>query len=80
MGVQAIITTYQFHCCGNAWQTFVEPGGQAREGDYDITFQVWRPSPTVNSDGCYGLVGENAFTRISSPNYDSGLISVTPAG
>ena len=81
MGVQAIITSYQFHCCGNviAWQTYVEPGGDSYEGAYDITFQVWRPSPTVNSDGCYGLVGENAFTSISSPNYISGgRISVPP--
>ena len=80
MGVQAIITSYQFHCCGNvtAWQTYVEPGGGGHNGKYDITFQVWRPSPTVNSDRCYSLVGENEFTRISSPNYNSGLISVTP--
>ena len=57
----------------------MEPGGGGNDGDYDITFQVWRPLPTVNSDGCYGLVGENVFTRISSPNYISGgLISVTP--
>ena len=33
----------------------------------------------MNTDGCYGLVGENAFTRISSPNYVSDdLVSVTP--
>ena len=57
----------------------MEPGGNGHQGDYDITFQVWRPSPTVNSDGCYGLVGENEFTRISSPNYiNGGRISVTP--
>ena len=79
-GIKAIITSYQFHCCGNAtaWQTYVEPGGGDFDGEYDITFQVWRPSPTVNSDGCYGLVGENVFTRISSPYLNNGLISVTP--
>ena len=79
MGVQAIITSYQFHCCGNvtAWQTYVEGRG-GHDGAYDITFQVWRPSPTVNTDGCYGLVGENEFTSISSPNYNDGLVSVTP--
>ena len=42
MGVQAIITSYQFHCCGNvtAWQTYVELGGNRHEGAYDIAFQV----------------------------------------
>ena len=81
MGVQAIITSYQFHCCGNvtAWQTYVEPGSPFQDGAYDITFQAWRPSPTVNSDGCYGLVGENVFTGITPPNINNdGLVSVTP--
>ena len=32
----------------------------------------------MNTDGCYGLVGENEFTSISSPNYNNGLVSVTP--
>ena len=77
-GVQAIITSYKFHCCGNvtAWQTYVEPGGDMHDEEYDITFQVWRPSPTVNSDGCYGQVGENVFTSISLGG--GGLVSETP--
>ncbi len=27
------------------------------DADFDIDFQVWRPSPTVNETGCYSLVG-----------------------
>ena len=78
-GSQAIITTYQFGCCGDitAWQTYVQPGGfQHSHGVYDIFFQVWRPSPTVQSNGCYSLVGENRFTSILLD--DSGLVSETP--
>ena len=41
-------------------------GGRHRDGVYTIHFQVWRPSPTVHSDGgCYSLVGENRFTNIT---------------
>ena len=77
-GVQAIITSYQFHCCGNvtAWQTYVEHRQGSRIGAYGFTFQVWRPSPTVNTDGCYGLVGENRFPSITLG--DQGLVSETP--
>ena len=65
---QAIITSYQFGCCGDitAWKAAVEPNGPSHmEGGHTIHFQVWRPSPTVESDGCYSLVGENRFTSIT---------------
>ena len=84
-GRQAIVTSYQFQCCGDitAWQTYVEPsGGRHQDGAYTIHFQVWRPSPTVvmamGSDGagCYSLVGENRFTSITFSN--RGPISETP--
>ena len=78
-GSQAIITSYKFGCCGNinAWQTYVQPGGgKHRDGVYDIFFQVWRPSPTVQDNGCYSLVGENRFTSIHLG--DNGLVSKTP--
>ena len=80
-GRQAIVTSYQFQCCGDitAWQTYVEPsGGRYENGAYTIHFQVWRPSPTVGSDGagCYSLVGENRFTSITFSN--RGPISETP--
>ena len=88
-GSQAIITSYKFGCCGNitAWQTYVQPGGGGhRNGEYDIFFQVWRPSPTVQDNGCYSLVGENRFTGITFDKDDpvsetpepSNIISVRP--
>ena len=57
----------------------MEPsGGRYEDGAYTIHFQVWRPSPTVGSDGagCYSLVGENRFTSITFSN--RGPISETP--
>ena len=77
-GSQAIISSYKFGCCGNitAWQTYVQPGGSKHQRAYDITFQVWRPSPTVQDNGCYSLVGENRFTSIFLGI--GGLVSETP--
>ena len=78
-GSQAIITTYQFGCCGNitAWQTYVQPGGDGhRDGEYDILFQVWKPSSAAQDNGCYSLVGENRFTSILLSG--GGLVSETP--
>ncbi len=76
-GSQAIITSYQFQCCGNitAWQTYVHPGGRRhRTEGSNIEFQVWRPSPTVNKDGCYDLVGKNVFLNTTLQDH-SGLFS-----
>ena len=56
----------------------MEPsGGNFEDGAYTIHFQVWRPSPTVGSDGtgCYSLVGENRFTSITLINR---VVSETP--
>ena len=80
-GRQAIVTSYQFQCCGDitAWQTYVERSGNPHgNGAYTIHFQVWRPSPSVqsNGEGCYSLVGENRFTSITFSN--RGPISETP--
>ena len=79
--VQAIITTYRFYCdCVNitSWETYVQPGGRNfyKALGYHITFQVWRPSPTVNSDGCYSLVGENVFTSFTFS--EGGFVQLTP--
>ena len=83
--VQAIIPTYKFYCdCVNitSWETYVQPGGgrHYRAGVYDITFQVWRPSPTVTRsngyEGCYSLVGENVFTSFRFSN--GGFVQLSP--
>ena len=77
--VQAIITTYKFYCdCVNitSWETYVHPAGPGHNMKYDITFQVWRPSPTVQDNGCYSLVGQNIFTSVIL--LQSGLVQLTP--
>ena len=46
---------------------------------YTLDFQVWRPSPTVNSStgtGCYSLVGNNRFTSI---HLNNGVVKVVPS-
>ena len=35
---------------------------------FNFDFQVWRPSPTVNETGCYGLVGNYTNISISIPD------------
>ena len=71
---QAIVTSYQFHCCGDIteWRARVPSEITA----YTIHFQVWRPSPTVESDGCYSMVGENRFSGTLSR--DGGAV-LTPS-
>ena len=74
-GTQAIITSYQLHCCGNAtaWRAHLI---SSRLRTITIHFQVWRPSPTVESDGCYSMVGENRFSGTLSR--DGGAV-LTPS-
>jgi len=77
--VQAIITSYKFTCdCAiTSWETYVESGkNKYQNGEYDISFQVWRPSPTVSEDGCYSLVGENLYPSITFSG--GGTVSVSP--
>jgi len=48
-----------------AWLAHVRGDGPGhRAGAYSVRFQVWRPSPTVQTDGCYSMVGENVFSNI----------------
>ena len=42
---------------------------------YILDLQVWRPSPTVQSDGSYSLVGNNRFNSVS---LSEGVVKVTP--
>ena len=79
-GTQVIVTSYTFKCCGvvTLWRTYVEPGGGREDGEYDITFQVWRPiGVSANQSDCYQLVGENTFHHISVGG--SGLVCEIPA-
>ena len=38
---------------------------QEQNARFDFNFQVWRPSPTVNENGCYSLVNNYLVTSIS---------------
>ena len=53
----------------------VQPGGQGDELQYTLNLQVWRPSPTVQTTGCYSMVGANLFTSVS---LISRVVLVTP--
>ena len=67
---QVIIPSYRFTCCGNIteWGVDVHPGGRLFDGFYTLSLQVWRPSPSVQTIGCYSLVGNNHFTSVSLVN------------
>lgn len=63
---QAIVTSYKFNCCGiiTEWGVDVHRAND----EYDLNFQVWRPSSTVKKSdgtGSYSLVGRNRFSSIS---------------
>ena len=64
---QVIIPSYRFTCCGNIteWGVDVHPGGNNHDGFYTLNLQVWRPSPTVETTGCYSLLGNNRFTSVT---------------
>ena len=52
---QAIIPSYKFDCCGNIteWGVDLYPADESYQFTYTLEFQVWRPSPTVKTTGCY---------------------------
>ena len=74
---QAIIPSYRFTCCGNItkWGVDVHPAGGGNDRVYNLDLQVWRPSPTVQTTGCYSLVGINRFTSVPLANQ---VAEVTP--
>ena len=53
----------------------MHPAGGGHDGFYNLDLQVWRPSPTVQTTGCYSLVKNNMFTSVSLPNQ---VAMVTP--
>ncbi len=46
----------------------VHPAGGGHDGLYNIDLQVWRPSPAVQTTGCYSLVRNNRFTSVPLAN------------
>ena len=59
---QAIITSYKFDCYGNITEWRLATRGYDTTASLSLQFQVWRPSPSVETNGCYSLVGRNRFT------------------
>ena len=53
----------------------VNPGKNGGEDEYILDLQVWRPSPTVRTTGCFSLVGNNRFTSVL---VSGGVARVTP--
>ena len=53
----------------------VDPANSGDQHMYILDLQVWRPSPTVHTTGCYSLVGNNRFTSVL---LSGGVARVTP--
>ena len=74
---QAIITSYQFQCCGNIteWRTYLQC--EAESSFY--SFQVWRPA---NNTECYSLVGTSNYGHFGNGDdkecVDGNLFILTP--
>ena len=86
---QVIITSYKFLCKGNItdwWLYIVQPNSMnSSDLSFTFKFQVWRPSESVETNGCYRLVGENVFKTIVSSDGmiwgkpdETDIINVTP--
>ncbi len=43
----------------------MEPAVSRFNNTFTLDLQVWRPSPTVETTGCYRLVGNNSFTSVA---------------
>ena len=77
---QVIIPSYRFQCHGNITEWGIDifqrnNNRRNRRNRYNLDLQVWRPSPTVDTDGCYSLVGNNRFSSVA---LNSGIARVTP--
>ena len=58
---QAIIPSYKFNCCGNIieWGVDLNPDRDEDDKTFDFILQVWRPSPTLQTDSCYSLINDH---------------------
>ena len=75
---QAIIPSYKFNCCGNITEWGVDLNPMENQARFSFDFQVWRPSPTLNADGCYSLVN-NYIVRSMSLSTDPAISHVARA-
>ena len=53
----------------------VQPDGSRVDKAFTLDLQVWRPSPTVKTTGCYKLVGNNSFISVELRDR---VVRVTP--
>lgn len=72
---QAIITSFRFDCYGNITEWRLAT--RAHSTITSLQFQVWRPSPLVETNGCYSLVGSNKFTAVPQ-NHSVVVVSPLP--
>ena len=78
---QAIIPTYKFNCCGNiiGWGVDLNPDRDGEDQTFDFILQVWRPSPTLQTDLCYSLIDNHSISTVIGKDSQTGRIAkVTP--
>ena len=56
----------------------VSPAGLSNNVQYTLELQVWRPSPTVRTTGCYSMVGRNLLNTSESVSLIDGVVKATP--
>ena len=54
----------------------VDLGGAGNVMQYTLNLQVWRPSPTVDTTGCYSLAGAYVFTSVPGSGSVAAYITV----
>ena len=76
---QAIIPSYKFNCCGNIteWGVDLSPERENKSKTFNFILQVWRPSPTIQTDSCYSLINDYRITSIVI-NQTGPVATVTP--
>ena len=62
---QAIIPSFMFKCCGTVLEWGVDLNPVEDDVTFNFDFQVWRPTPTYRTSGCYSLVDNFYATSIS---------------
>ena len=72
---QVIITSYRFDCYGNITEWRLARRGYGTISS--LQFQVWRPSPLVETNGCYSLAGSNRLTTVP-PNSSIVVFTLPP--
>ena len=70
-GMQVIIPSHHFRCCGRVAEWKIRVSARSKSFNNSVELQVWRPS----NPGCYTLLGKNRFINFSSVN---GIATLSP--